>query len=60
MNRGPGVLESSRITLRDNTTFNGVPISFSLGSQNAVVVSFIADGGHAPRVERLDEIASVD
>ena len=60
MNRGPGILESSRITLRDNTTFNGVPISFSLGSQNAVVVSFIADGGHAPRVERLDEIASVD
>ena len=59
MNRGPGVLQPARITLEDGITFNGVPFSFSLGSQNAVVVSFIADGEAAPRVVRLDEIASV-
>lgn len=59
MNRGTGILPSSRVTLKDGTTFHGVPISFQLGSQNAVVVSFIADGEVAPRIVRLDEIASV-
>jgi hypothetical protein len=59
MNRGPGILQPSRVTLRDGTTFNGVPFSLQLGSQNAVVVSFIADGEVAPRVVRLDEIASI-
>jgi hypothetical protein len=59
MNRGPGILQPSRVTLKDGTTFNGVPFSFHLGSQNAVVVSFIADGEVVPRVVRLDEIASI-
>lgn len=59
MNRGPGILQPSRVTLKDGTTFNGVPFSFQLGSQNAVFVSFIADGEAAPRIVRLDEIASV-
>ncbi len=59
MNRGPGILQPSRVTLKDGTTFNGVPFSFQYGSQNAVVVSFVADGEVAPRVVRLDEIASI-
>ena len=59
MNRGPGLLNSSPVALKDGTGFNGVPFSFQFGSQNAVVVSFIADGEPAPRVVRLDEIASI-
>lgn len=59
MNRSPGILQPSRIALKDGTTFNGVPFSLQNGSQNAVVVSFIVDGESAPRVVRLDEIASI-
>lgn len=59
MNRGPGILKPSHVTLKDGTTFNGVPFSFQYGSQNAVVVSFIADGEASPRVVRLDEVASI-
>lgn len=59
MNRGPGILQPSRVTLKDGTTFNGVPFSVHFGSQNAVVVSFIAGGEVAPRVVRLDEISSI-
>jgi hypothetical protein len=59
MNRGPGILDPSRVTLKDGTTFSGVPFSFQYGSQNALVVSFIAEGESAPRVVRLDDIASL-
>src|SRR5262249_50032606 len=59
MSRGSGTRQPSRVTLKDGTTFNGVPFSLQLGSQNALVVQFIADGEAAPRVVRLDEIASV-
>lgn len=59
MNRGPGILQSSRIGLNDGTTFSGVPFSLELGPQNAMVVRFVADGEAAPRVVRLDDIASI-
>ena len=59
MNRGPGNLQPSRVTLKDGTTFNGVPFSLDLGTHRAVEVRFIADGEPAPQVIRLDEIASV-
>jgi hypothetical protein len=59
MNRGPGILQPSRVTLKDGTTFNGVPFSLQLDSQRAMVIQFIADGEAAPRVVRLDEIASI-
>jgi len=59
MNRGPGMRQPSRVTMKDGTEFDGVPFSFQYGSQNAVVVSFIADGEAAPRVVWLDEIASI-
>jgi hypothetical protein len=59
MNRGPGILQPSRITLKDGTGFDGVPFAFELGAQRAVVVRFIADGEPAPRVVRLDEIAAI-
>ena len=59
MNRGPGILQPSRITLKDGTAFNGVPFALELGTQRAMVVRFIADGDAAPRVDRLDEIASI-
>ncbi|HUY89939.1 MAG TPA: hypothetical protein VMV10_14480 [Pirellulales bacterium] len=59
MNRGPGILQPSRFTLKDGTSFNGVPFSLQVGSQNTVIVQLIADGEAAPRVVRLDEIASI-
>jgi hypothetical protein len=59
LNRGPGVLQPSRVTLKDGTAFNGVPFSLDLGPERAVVVRFVADGEPAPRVVRLDEIASI-
>lgn len=59
MNRGSGILQPSRVTLKDGTAFNGVPFSLQLGSQKAMVVQFVADGEAAPRVVRLDEIASI-
>jgi hypothetical protein len=60
MNRGPGILEPSRVILKDGAAFNGVPLSLQFGSQKAIEVQFIADGEAAPRVVRLDEIASID
>ncbi len=59
MNRGPSILQPFRVTLKDGTAFNGVPFSIELGTQKAMVVRFIADGEAAPRVVRLDEIASI-
>jgi hypothetical protein len=59
MNRGPGVLQSSRVTLRDGTAFQGLPFSLQLGSQQAPIVQFIEDGQLAPRVVPLGEIASI-
>jgi hypothetical protein len=59
MNRGPGILQPSRVTLKDGTTFNGVPFALELGTQRAMVVRFTADGEAAPRVVRLDEIGSI-
>lgn len=59
MNRSPGIFQPSRVTLTGGTAFNGVPFSLELGTQRAMVVRFIADGETAPRVVRLDEIASI-
>jgi hypothetical protein len=59
MNRGPGILQPSRVTLKDGTAFSGVPFSLELGAQRAVIVRLIADGEVAPRAIRLDEIASI-
>jgi hypothetical protein len=59
MNRGPGILQPSHVTLKDGSSFNGVPFSLQLGSQKAVVAQFVADGEAAPRLVRLDEIASI-
>ena len=60
MNRGPGVLQPLRVTLKDGTFFSGVPFSLELGTQRAMVARFIADREPAPRVIRLDEIASIN
>jgi hypothetical protein len=59
MNRGPGILQPSRVTLKDGNSFNGVPFSIQFGSQNTLVVQFVADGEAAPRVYRIDEIAAI-
>ena len=59
MNRSPGVLQAARVTLKDGTAFNGVPFSLDLGTLSALEVRFIADGEAAPRVIRMDEIASI-
>jgi hypothetical protein len=59
MNRGSESLQPSRVTLKDDTAFNGVPFALELGTQRTMVVRFIAEGESAPRVVRLDEIASI-
>ena len=59
MIRGAGNLQPSRVALKDGTSFDGVPFSLELGTQKALVVQFIADREAAPRVVRLDEIASI-
>ncbi len=59
MSRGSGILNPSRVTLKDGTTFSGVPFSFQNLNQNALMVSFIADGEAAPRAVWLDDIASI-
>ena len=59
MDRGPGSLHPSRVTLKNGTAFNGVPFSLQFGSQNALVVQFIADGEATPRVCQMDEIAAI-
>ena len=59
MNRSAGmVVQPSRITLNDGTTFSGIPISLQR-NQQAVVVQFMEDRGDSPRAVRLDEIASI-
>ena len=59
MNQSSGILQPSRVSLKDGTSFNGVPFSLEVGDHQAMVVRFIADGEAAPRVVRLDEIASI-
>lgn len=59
MNRGAGIVEPSRVTLQNGSTFHGVPFSLQLGTQQAMIVQFIADGEVAPRIVRADEIASI-
>ena len=59
MNRGPGGLLPSHVAMKDGTSFNGFPFSLQLGGEKAVIAQFVADGESAPRVVRLDEIASV-
>jgi len=59
MNRSPGTLHPSHVTLKDGTAFKGLPFSLELGSQRVMEARFIADGEAAPRVIRLDEIAAI-
>jgi hypothetical protein len=59
MNRGPGLVLPSCVTLKDGSQFNGVPFSLEVGPQSALEARFNADGEAAPRVVRLDEIAAI-
>jgi hypothetical protein len=59
MSRGPGILQPSRVTLKDGTWFSGVPFSFNWDSQRDVLISFIADNQTLPQIVKMDEIASV-
>jgi hypothetical protein len=60
MARGQAILQPSRVVLKDGTAFHGVPFSLELGTQRAMMARFVADGEVAPRVVRLDEIASIN
>ncbi len=59
MYRAPSTSHPSRISLKNGTRFDGVPFSLQLGHEKALVAQFIEDGASAPRVVRLDEIASI-
>jgi len=59
MNRGTGSVPASRITLRNGTTFTGVPFSIQSCSHRPMVIQFVAEGELAPRALGIDEIASI-
>ncbi len=59
MNLGSISRKSTRVTMKDGISFNGVPFSLELGSEKAVVAKFVADGKTAPIVIRLDEISTI-
>ncbi len=59
MNRGPGILQPCHVILKDGTAFNGVPFSLEVGTPRVMVARFIADGEVAPRMVRVEEIASI-
>ena len=59
MNRGPGSVPASRITLKNGTTFTGVPFSIQSDSHRPMIIQFVAEGELAPRVLGIDEIASI-
>jgi hypothetical protein len=56
---GAGIIQSARVSLKDGTGFNWVPFSLAVGPHRTMEVRFITDGEAAPRVVRLDEIASI-
>jgi hypothetical protein len=61
MNRGPGLVPPSKVTLRDGNSFQGVPFSIqSGGAPGRMIVQFIAQAEFAPRVLTIDEIASIE
>ncbi|SIO62656.1 hypothetical protein SAMN05444166_7111 [Singulisphaera sp. GP187] len=60
MNRGPGILHPSKIALRNGDTFQGLPFSIQLGSNQRSVIQFVADGEFAPRIVDVDDIASIE
>jgi hypothetical protein len=59
MNRGPGILQPSRIMVRDGSSFEGIPFSIQMGSHRAIVVQFIDNTEPVPRVVDVDEIVSI-
>ncbi len=59
MNRGPGILQPSRVTLKDGSSFEGIPFSIQMRSHRAMVVQFTDHAEPFPRVVDVDEIASV-
>ncbi len=51
MNRGPGTLQPSRATLKDGSSFEGIPFSSQMGSRHrAMVVQFTDNAEPFPRV----------
>jgi hypothetical protein len=59
MNRGTGGILPSRVTLKDGTSFEGVPFSLQVGTQSSIMVQFIDPRNTAPRVYQADEISSI-
>ncbi len=47
------------MTLKDGSTFNGVPFGLQMGTGRAMIVQFLADGEPAPRFIPADEIVSI-
>lgn len=59
MSRGGDMSQPSRVMLKDGTSFDGVPFSLQSGGRNALLAGFIGENEVAPRIYRLDEIASI-
>jgi hypothetical protein len=59
MNRGPGSVPASRITLKDGDVFTGLPFSVQSASHRPMIIQFVEEGELTPRVLGIDEIASI-
>ena len=58
--RGPGVVQSSHVTLRDGTGFDGRPLTLHHGNHDTMTVEFVAEQEITPRVYPISAIASID
>ncbi len=59
LSRGPGSHPASKVTLRDGSSFVGIPTSLSLDDDQSSVVKFVVDSPLAPRVVSTLDIVSV-
>jgi len=59
MSRNGDPMSPSRVTLKDATSFVGVPFSLEIGSHRKVQVKFVEEREAVPRVVLLDDISSI-
>ncbi len=61
MNRkGPGTLPYSLITLKDGSSFKGIPFSVNTGSHFIPYIQFVTESGGLPRGASIADIAAIE
>jgi hypothetical protein len=59
MSHDPETVPSPNVILRDGNRFTGLPFALQSRARQPMLVQFIAEGEHAPRMIGVDEIASI-